>query len=56
MIFHRPRDKGEDLDIQESEERFKTIDLTIEAEGIIASAFLFGSPHPSPLPAGEREG
>ncbi len=50
MIFHRPRDKGEDLDIQESEERFKTIDLTIEAEGIIASAFLFGSPYPSPLP------
>ena len=44
MIFHRPRDKGEDLDIQESEERFKTIDLTIEAEGIIASAFYLVNP------------
>jgi hypothetical protein len=34
----------EDLDIQESEERFKTIDLTIEAEGIIASAFYLVNP------------
>ncbi len=59
MIFHRPRDKGEDLDIQESEERFKTIDLTIEAEGIIASAFYL-VPHTLPLspclPAGRRWG
>lgn len=44
MIFHRPRDKEEDLDIQESEERFKTIDLTIEAEGVIASAFYLVDP------------
>jgi hypothetical protein len=44
MIFHRPRGKEEDLDIQESERRFKTIALTIEAEGIIASAFYLVNP------------
>jgi hypothetical protein len=44
MTFHRPRGKEEDLDIQESEERFKTIVLKIEAEGIIASAFYLVNP------------
>jgi hypothetical protein len=39
MTFHRPRDKEEDLDIQESEERSKTIAFYLQAEGIIASAF-----------------
>jgi len=44
MICHRPRDKGEALDTQESEAPFKTIELTIEAEGIIASAFYLVDP------------
>ncbi len=39
MISQQPRDKEGDLVTQESEEEPKTIDLTIKAEGIIASAF-----------------
>jgi hypothetical protein len=39
MISQQPRDKEEDLVTQESEEELKEIDLTIKAEGIIASAF-----------------
>jgi hypothetical protein len=56
MTFHRPRGKEEDLDIQESEERFKTIALKIEAEGKIASAFYLVS-HTLPLsPLGRGRG
>jgi len=39
MICRRLRGKEEALAIQEFEERFKTIDFSIEAEGRIASAF-----------------
>ena len=39
MISRSPRDKEEDLVTLGSEEEFQTIDLTIKAEGIIASAF-----------------
>ena len=45
MIFHQLKDKEEDLDIQESEERFKTMCFSIEAEGIIASAFYLIKTH-----------
>jgi hypothetical protein len=39
MISQPLRDKGGDLVTQEFDEERKTIDLTIKAEGIIASAF-----------------
>jgi hypothetical protein len=39
MISQPPRDKEGDLVTQGFEEEPKTIDLTIKAEGIIASAF-----------------
>ena len=44
MICHRPRGKEEALDTREFEECFKTIDLSIEAEGRIASAFYLVDP------------
>jgi hypothetical protein len=39
MISQPPRGREEDLVIREFDEERKTIDLTIKAEGIIASAF-----------------
>ena len=54
MISRSPRDKEEDLVTLGSEEEFQTNDLTIKAEGIIASAFYLVYPHPLPLPSEER--
>jgi hypothetical protein len=46
MISQPPRDKEGDLVIRGFEEERKTIDLTIKAEGIIASAFYLFSLNP----------
>ena len=52
MISQQPRDKEGDLVTQESEEEPKTIDLTIKAEGIIASAFYLLNAHLKTPPCG----